>query len=59
MEENSIKTIYSKILDYQAGYPWVKSLCFVYMDRPLLFINLEKSFVNQKPDLITTLADFT
>ena len=59
MEENSIKTIYSKILDYQAGYPWVKSLCFVYMDRPLLFINLEKSFVNQKLDLITTLSDFS
>lgn len=59
MEENSLKITYPKILDYKALYPWVESLCFVYMDHPLLFINLEKSFVSQKPDLVASLSDFS
>ncbi len=58
-EENSVKATYTYVQEYKADNPWNESLCFVYMEHTLLFVNLEKSFGVDHPDLTESIADFS
>ena len=59
LKEKNIKNIYSKFISYKVGNKWNESVCFIYMERLLLLININKSTGYGKPDLFKTLADFS
>lgn len=59
LKENNIRDIYSSILNYKTDNMWNESLCFIYRDRLLLLINLERSSGYNNPSLFETLVDFS
>ena len=59
LKGNGIKNIYAQVLSYQADNKLRESLCFVYRERLLLFINIDKSAEGDAPDPVEALVEFS
>ena len=59
LNDLSVRDIYTNILNYKTDTAWNESLCFIYRERVLLLINMERFPRYDNPELFEALGDFS